>query len=227
MEIVLRSIGDDTGPLASGEIHLWTCVLDGMEPPASDRVYLAPSELERAGKFRMDRVRNQFIAARATLRKLLAGYLDCEPAAVPIIYESTGKPMLPGHILHFNVTHTDGIGAFAFRKAGRVGVDIEKDREVDNAASLVERFFAANETAAFLDLDEGQRRRAFLRMWTRKEAILKAVGQGIHALDACEISVHPDEEPRVLKLFEDRAPKWKLHDWSPAEGYVAALAVED
>jgi 4'-phosphopantetheinyl transferase len=229
MKLVTRAYDRPTTALElpTTEVHIWVAPLPEDDPPGEYRRALTPEEMERALRYRHERIRNQFIRCRGMLRVLLGQYLGCEAAAVPIRYEAAGKPMLPPGLPCFNVSHSEHIAALAFAHT-RIGVDIEHRRPMPNMDSLVERFFSPAEGQAYLGLPEPLRERAFFRMWTRKEALLKAVGQGIHALDRCEISVHPDQAPCVLKLLDEPSPgeRWHLRDWSPAEGYDAALALE-
>ncbi len=229
MNIITRSIPEWTPTLAlpADEIHIWTASLKPDQFEDQSR-HLNSDEKERLARFRIEKPRNQFACTRGLLRQLLGRYLGCEPCNVPISHEATGKPIVKGYPLHFNVTHSDDIAAFAVSAVGRVGIDIEKVRPMANFDSIVQRFFSAGECAGFAELPPDIRERAFFQMWTRKEALLKALGQGIHALELCEISVHPDQLPKVLKLMENEncSEKWLLRDWQIAEGFSASVAYE-
>jgi 4'-phosphopantetheinyl transferase len=227
MQLIYRRV-DEPGPMrmpAGDEIHIWIADLDG-DHGTTERS-LTERERERAGKYRMERVRRQYITARGLLRQLLGAYLNIPGIRVPIDYEDTGKPFVVGRPLSFNLSHSENLAAFAFTASGRLGVDIEVERTVANADALVERFFTEPELQAYQGLEADLRPRAFLKMWTRKEALLKAMGQGIHALDACEITVHPDEPARVLCLPEaGDCTAWTLADWQPQTGFLGAIAYE-
>ena len=228
MEIAVRRLAEwkPELELPADGIHIWVADLKG--DCAALAQTLSDDEQDRAAKFRMAKTRDQFVASRGLLRQLAAGYLGCRPPAVPIVYESAGKPAIAGNPFHFNVTHSDEIAAFAFSRAGRIGIDIERVRPMQNAASVVERFFTANECAAFQKLPAGEQLNVFFKMWTRKEALLKALGQGIHALELCEITVEPDVPPRVVKLMDeaDCGERWQIRDVAVEEGYAAAVARE-
>lgn len=225
MRIAFRHIDDGRCELAAGEIHVWSAPL---ERPC-DCSLLTAEEQQKASRFKMERVRQQFIAARTQLRQVLAGYLDVAPLDVRLSHEPSGKPVLhPSHgaELHFNVSHSECLGVFAVTRRGRIGVDVERQRDIPNTDMLVERFFTARERGLFRALPEHERLPAFFRAWTRKEAILKAVGLGVQALDQCEVSFCPEDET-VLQMGDDAdcQSKWLLRSWEPESDYVAAVAV--
>jgi 4'-phosphopantetheinyl transferase len=216
--------------LEPGEVHLWRYSLDEPRLEAISQSCLTSEEWARAGNLKMAPIRSQFIAARSFLRHLLSRYLELAPREVPIEYQDGGKPLLAGPFgnLQFNVSHCQGRGLFAFTLAGRIGVDLERSRSIPNLEGLVERFFAEREKERFRGLEGALRPRAFFRAWTCKEAVLKAIGRGVQSLDCCEVAFEPDAPSRVIRLHDDEeaSGRWSLHEWSPEEGFLAALAVE-
>ena len=110
----------------------------------------------------------------------------------------------------------------------RVGVDVERIRAIPDADALVMRFFSRRECDQFQALPPSARPAAFLRAWTRKEAVLKAIGRGVQSLDCCDVTFGTDEPPALLELDGDRSAgrRWDLFGWEPAAGYLAAGAVE-
>jgi 4'-phosphopantetheinyl transferase len=225
MAVVHCEIGSPRARLGAGETHVYAVPV--ADPDAVAR-FLTDEERERASRFRLGRVRDQFVVARGFLRSLLGGYLALDPRAVPILYADGGKPHLPPeYSLHFNLSHTDGLAVFAFGHS-RVGVDVERHRAIPDADGLVSRFFSRRECAEFETVAAEMRIEAFLRAWTRKEAVLKAIGRGVASLDCCEVNFIDDAEPRLLCLDgdENAGDDWELFTWQPAEGYLAAGAVE-
>ena len=189
---------------------------------------LTDDERTRSAKFRIPRIREQFVVARGRLRFLLGHYLGLPPLAVPILYTDSGKPHLPpGFPLHFNVSHTDGLAAFAFGRS-RVGVDVERDRPMPDAAALVARFFSRREGEGFGSVPAVEYSAAFFRAWTRKEAVLKAIGRGVQSLDCCDVTFGQHDPVQLLRLDEDHAAgdKWRMFAWEPAAGYIAAGVIE-
>jgi 4'-phosphopantetheinyl transferase len=225
MPVVYCQIEAPRPAVAPGETHVYAAPLGD---PTPFLPFLTADECDRAGRFRLGRIRDQFIAARGRLRALLGHYLNVEPRAVPVLYADGGKPHLPAaYPLHFNLSHTDGLAVFAVGRA-RVGVDVERCRAVPDADGLVSRFFSRRECDRFSALPPGARPDAFLRAWTRKEAVLKAIGRGVQSLDCCEVTFGEDEPAAVVSLDGDAAagPRWELFTWEPAPGYLAAGAVE-
>jgi len=223
MRVVVRTVAA-TGhlpPPGADEVHVWQFRLD---PPVDGaEQVLSAAERGRADRYRVPRARRQFVAARGMLRVLLGRYIGCPPGAVPLAAEPGGKPTLgPGAGPHFNLSHSAGVGLVAV--AGRpVGVDVEEVRDLPNAEGLVERFYAAEERAAFARLPAGVREDGFFRAWTCKEALLKAVGRGLQDLEGCVVELDPRRAPRVVRF--DPGP-WQLAVWEPWPGYAAAVAVE-
>jgi len=218
----------DTTPPAADECHVWVVDLDRPPLPADVLVAaLTDDERARAARYRAAAVRDQFTLARGALRRLLGGYLGVAPGHVPITVSAGGKPMLDGGGLHFNVTHTPGLALVAVA-AVRVGVDAEKRRTIPDADGLVKRFFSQAERAAYHALDADVRPDAFYRGWVCKEAVIKAAGATMHALDAFDVELDPARPAAVLAA---RHPQlvgcgWAVADWCPAPGYAAAVAVE-
>lgn len=226
MDVIERDLGE-RGPIAlpgPRELHVWRFPL---VVSANHWPSLAESERERANRYAIERPRLQFVAARGTLRELLARYLNCEPADVPLGVEPDGKPVLANTDLHFNVTHSGERGLIAVANQ-RVGIDLEAIRPMPNAAGLVERFFGPAESEQFAALPDDLKLEGFFRGWTCKEALLKAVGTGIQNVDKCVVDLDPRRPTNVIR-FDHPAEHgaWRLAAWEPEAGYTAALAVED
>lgn len=225
MPVVFCEIDSPRAAIADGETHVYIAPLG---EPGALATLLTDDEQFRANRFRLTRVRNQFVAARGQLRELLGCYLGISPKAVPMLYADGGKPHLPPEYpLEFNLSHTDGLAVFAFGTT-RVGVDVERERAIPDAEGLVSRFFARREIAEFMAVPPPRRQAAFLKAWTRKEAVLKAIGRGVQSLDYCEVTIAEDEPPAVRSIEGDASAgdRWQLFTWEPEVGYLAAVAVE-
>lgn len=214
-------------------VHVWAVPLDlASEQIASLATVLSTDELERAEKFRFPHLRNRFIAARGSLRALLGRYLHRDPAALEFGYSSRGKPALKGQgatQLHFNLAHSHELALIAVACAVPVGVDAERIRPMRDADRIAERFFSAREAETFRSVPATEQDAAFFSLWTRKEAWLKATGDGIsESLSKFEVTFLPADEPRVLAIAGDTAAgaAWSLCALNPASGYVGALAMQ-
>jgi 4'-phosphopantetheinyl transferase len=212
-------------------VHVWAFSLEG---PATRletfRSILSPSEKARADRFHFRRDRERFVAGRAQLRILLARYLRMEPAAVDFVFGPHGKPELakrPAETdLRFNLAHSEGL-AIAAVSGVECGIDIERVRPLSDFDELVARFFSPRESSSFQAAAPEDKASAFFNLWTRKEAWLKAIGEGIgYALDKVEVSFLPGEPPRLLALPNAAGPaaRWSLTALEPAAGFVAAVA---
>ena len=195
--------------------------------------WLSPEERARADQFAFDPERRAFVASRGLLRELLARYAAGKPGSLEIVPDALGKPRLGGRCgqgrLRFNVSHSGGVWACAVALHREVGLDIEQarpDRDIDR---ISERYFSPAEVAALRALPESERRTAFHRCWTRKEAWLKAKGFGITIpLDSFEVTLAPGDPPRLLATLPDaaEASRWTLHDIDFGPGFAGTLCVE-
>ncbi|HEX2195771.1 MAG TPA: 4'-phosphopantetheinyl transferase superfamily protein [Actinomycetota bacterium] len=196
--------------------------------PAGDLArLLAPDEAERAARFRFERDRDSFVTARAGVRTLAASYLGIAPEDVVFGYGPKGKPELGG--LAFNVSHAGDVVLAAFAPSGRVGVDVETLRPDVEMRALARRFFTTAENAALERLSGDDLVRGFYGCWTRKEAFVKAVGEGLSfELDRVEVSV-PPAPARVLAIDGDEgaAGAWTMADVDAGPGYAAAVVIDE
>lgn len=159
----------------SREIDLWHVRLSG----SGNVSLLSADERARAERFHFGRDRERFIACRSALRVILAGYLAVPPEAVVFCYGPQGKPFLAESQLKFNVSHSADEALIAIALGREVGVDIEQIDRALSVEHLAAAFLTDSERAFFNSQPDCDRRRAFIRCWTRKEAWSKAVGTGI------------------------------------------------
>jgi 4'-phosphopantetheinyl transferase len=200
--------------------------------PAVERLrkHLSSDERERAKRYKFGNLRVDFTVARGFLREVLAGYLGEKPAKLRFRYQAHGKPELEsGAALQFNLSHAHRLALLAVTRCGRVGVDLEwMDRRVETD-EIASRFFAPGEFASLKLLRGELRRQGFFAVWTRKEAFVKAAGEGISlGLDQFEVSVRPDAPASLLTLRGSpaAAAQWSLRSLEVPEGYAGAVAVE-
>lgn len=222
--------------LDAGQVHLWRASLQP-QPPVLERLtsFLSPPEHLRAARFRFPKDQLRFTAARGILREILSRYTGCPPSELQFGYGPAGKPFLlnkdgaPSE-LEFNLAHSHDLALYAVALGSALGVDVERIRDGIEMEKLAARFFTPAEAELLRSLPEPQRRLAFFRAWTRKEAFLKALGQGLRAgLASCEVSLEAASDDAVLSYRGDaQAPhRWRLQDVSIHSEYCAALAVEN
>jgi 4'-phosphopantetheinyl transferase len=206
--------------LGADEVHVWEIDLDTeMEASA-----LSGDERTRAAGFKFEIHRRRFIHGRAVLRKILGAYLNRNPGDIFFDYGPAGKPGLQGADLDFNLAHTDGMALLGVARRGRIGVDIELIREMNDMANVAAYAFAPGEVKRWRALPMADRTAAFHRCWTRKEAYLKATGEGVaQRLHSLEVAFEPATAARILSGAEG---EWTLADVSREPIYAAAFAVE-
>jgi 4'-phosphopantetheinyl transferase len=197
--------------LVQDATHVWQFRLDAplQDVMEMERV-LSKDERERAKRFRFDRHRTRYVVGRATIRALLSGYVRSDPASLLFDYNEFGKPHLPDGP-DFNMSHSEGLALLAVSATGPVGVDVEcLGREME-FESIARQYFPPAEAAAVLNAIHTERPTAFFTAWTRREAWLKAIGVGLSGLD------------RSDSAYADRC---RVVTFTPAEGFVAALAID-
>lgn len=219
--------------LNEGEVHVWRASLDS-DSATAERYWatLSEDERDRARRFHFERDRRRFVAARGKLRDMLGRYLGRQPAQIRFTYNSYGKPSLAGDErdrLRFNASHSYGAGLYAFKLRGEVGVDIEELRDDFASLDVAERFFSKSEVRVLGSLPAHIRTQGFFNCWTRKEAYIKALGEGLsHPLDRFTVSLTPGESARLISTDTDasEASEWTIIDLKPFRGFAAALAVK-
>jgi 4'-phosphopantetheinyl transferase len=191
---------------------------------------LSSDERGRANRFIVPRDRLRFILRRAQLRKLLGERLGIAAASVRLSLGAHGKPLLARPFdrsgITFNLSHSGDLCVYAFASRTDVGVDVEMIRVIENADRLASIAFSKREYETYESLPASVKPTGFLNCWTRKEAFVKAIGCGLsRALDSFDVSLVPDEPPRVLRFGTvEGTSGWEMHSFFPATGFIAAIA---
>lgn len=212
--------------LGNDEVHLWRADLN-QNSDVVRRMWrlLNKEEQERAKRYAFERDRNHFTLARAILRQLLSRYLRCSAEDIEFAVAPKGKPAIRGNPeLRFSLSHSGGLVLYALSLNRELGVDLEREKTETPSLDIVESYFSTRERAEFLALPRNIQNLAFYVGWTRKEAYLKARGEGLHMkLEDFDVSMNPGQ-PAVLRC-ED-ATRWQLRSFCPEPDFVAALVVE-
>lgn len=220
--------------IAANEVHLWRASLE-VEAAMIHQLYplLNSAEQNRAGRFRFERDRRRFIVARANLRKILSRYLNRNAQDICFVYGPYGKPALgleqnEGNI-RFNLSHSKGWAIYAVTQHHEIGVDIEAVRSELNWRALVEKIFSEDEKSLIQQVPKSIQQQLFFQGWTRKEAVLKAIGCGLSLSPDCiEVAL------ATVPLLYSAQDSWRvegkcdfsLYDIKMTSDYVGALAIE-
>jgi 4'-phosphopantetheinyl transferase len=220
--------------LPLGEVHLWQICLSLPDSILGEMSRcLSADERARAVRFRFEGDRRTFIAAHSILRQILALYLGLSPERIELVKGRSGKPeitlasrCMP---LFFNLAHSGTLALIGVNRGGEIGVDVEKIRPFPALSEIAHRYFTAREWATLENLDAAVREVAFFRCWTRKEAFVKAYGDGLlFGLDCFEVTAAPGEPARLLWAAgqAEAGQRWWMTDIEPEAGYVGACVVE-
>lgn len=247
--VAWRAAGPGAVALSAGEVHVWRIDL-ALAPKrlAALTERLTPEERQRAEGFGTEALRARFVAARAALREILAGYLGCAPEEVGLAYGARGKPRLAtpetSPPLGFNLSHCEDLALVAVAAGLELGVDLERIRPIPKAERLAARYFtpaerralpggdAASAEAPEAEAPDGRDRlaysRAFLELWCCKEAYLKATAEALsRPLGSFEVAMGPPgTPPRLMQVDGDAAAVagWSLTRIEGLAGHAAVLA---
>jgi 4'-phosphopantetheinyl transferase len=219
--------------LGSDEVQVWTAMLRPDEAALAGLARaLSPDERARVERFSVSEPRQQFVYGRAVLRQILGACLNVEPAALVFGYQPQGKPFLSQSALagdlRFNLSHSGRMVAIALARGREVGVDIESIQRLDDWFLPAGRIFSPRELGELFSLPKPQQREAFFNGWTRKEAYLKATGEGLtDDLPAIEVTLAPGQEPDLLGLpaGPEAARQWVIRVIPLPPDFAGALCL--
>jgi 4'-phosphopantetheinyl transferase len=222
----------DLFDLAAREIRIWPVWLRAEADEADAcRAVLDAEETAAFGR-RSGKVASEYLFSHAVLRFLAGGYASVAPAEVHFAFGSKGKPRIdtmPAPF-HFNVSHSGGAAIFAFTRDCEIGIDIEQIRPFADMSDIARHYFCREETAQLSSLDEASQVEAFFRCWTRKEAYIKAEGEGLSLpLDGFQVTLLPGQAPCFVHIGNDTQAEraWTLHALDVIPGCAGALAYRD
>lgn len=220
--------------LAANQVDIWH--IDLAEPKGgiqTCRCLLSPDETARADRFYFEKHRRRFTVGRAALRQILGGYGDLAPGKLVFSYGPKGKPELAGGLessgIKFNLSNSSDRALLAVTQELTVGADIERINVEFATEEIAERFFSATEVSVLQSLPASERAEAFFSCWTRKEAYIKALGEGLSVpLDSFAVAFKSGIPAALLHVNVDpeEVSRWSMYNLEVPEGFKAALVVE-
>ena len=212
------------------EIHIYRSSLElTADKLIESESLLSPDELQKAYRYKFEKDRDHYIAGRAFLRRILGRYLNQSPDKISFSYSEKGKPYIIDSPVKFNLAHSGGKAVFAFAENAEVGIDIEYMRELPDALQIAKRFFSDEEVNEFMKVSDDEIKPAFFNCWTRKEAFIKAVGDGLSfPLKDFTVTILPGVNPEIkwIKAKDDEVKEWSLVNIETDQNYVSSLAVK-
>jgi len=222
--------------LSEGEVHIWEITLDDPALNTGDMLgeILSEDERTRASRLIAGVYRERFVTARGYMRIILGLYLDMPPGDISFEYNKHGKPELPAEAnpknLHFNLSHSRSLALCAVTVSGKIGIDVEYPRRVLRAEKILERFFSEAEREYYRSREEAAKERAFISLWTIKEAYSKALGKGLSSglrdVDLSHALMGEATSRASVNRDSGHEETWTIHRFSPGDEYVAALALK-
>lgn len=212
------------------DIHVWRInVNDYSNYLANFYKLLSYDEHKRTSQYHFEKDRKNFIIARGILRSIISRYLLITPEEIKFSYNAYGKPYLNpknNGPLYFNISHSADLILYIFSKNNEVGIDVENIHPIDNFENIAEQFFSPRENIKLKSVPASLRLNSFFKCWTRKEAFIKAIGNGLsYPLHEFDVSLLPNEPATLLKVQRDPylSSQWSLKALTPYPGYEAAF----
>lgn len=220
-----------TESLSRNDIHIWTVRLKDYEELLSEyHMILSAEEISRAFRFISESSKKQFMLGRIKLRFILSRYAGTAPSKLNFSYKTYGKPILDGYPdIRFNLAKVEDFILIAVAKNRDLGVDLERISNID-FSSIANRYFSEDENNALKKLEESEKRNAFFRIWTLKEACVKALGVGLsYPLQSFSVSLVSGGGDALVFDRSRAAAKtfWSAMELTSPKGYCAALVAAD
>jgi 4'-phosphopantetheinyl transferase len=233
-----RELGWENPPnvldLKPDDVHIWLAS-QNQEPTEVDSFWnsLSSEEKERAERFHFIKDRHRYIVSHGILRFILGMYLGVDPAYVGYQIGAYGKPSLTDEFcscrIRFNLSHSGDAVLLGFTRGRELGVDIEKIRTDFATIEIARAYFSPQEILTFQSLPKRLQTEAFYNCWTRKEAFIKAIGEGVSCpLNMFDVTLAPGEPAKLLatRLKGNPVSKWSLVGLNSGHAYKAAMVTE-
>ncbi len=208
----------------SSQLHLWFTRLDEDLYDKNSILLLSADEVKRAQKLKFAVHSKRFITARAALRSILSLYIKISPKDIQFLSSSHGKLFLENTSLQFNLSHSHDLAIYAIAQNAQVGIDLEKIRERYNEA-VAKRFFSPTEYSRFTSLSKEEQLPEFYRIWTGKEALVKAQGEGLR-FSLANITLPFITDPQTLIIPDSTPSTWYIDNLALFPGYQTTLIAD-
>lgn len=210
--------------LSDEQVDIWYVDLNHTMPQLTEcSTILSADECARADRFKFEKHRHAFTLARGIMRQILAKYLHLDASSMVFEYGEQGKPFLNN--IAFNMSHSHGVMLLAVTKSTPVGVDVEWVREKFIGDALAKVSLSEQEFLQYQQLPEASKKQSFFHVWTCKEAVIKALGQGVFfGLKDFSVNIMPKEPAKLLSIKDDSSSAWHLYHFLAKESYPGAVA---
>lgn len=217
----------------SSKIHIWSAHLD--QPEYISQKYfsvLSLRERDQAEKYKIKELRDRYILSKGILRQLLADYLTCETQEIKFEFNDYGKPDVAVSStvadIRFNLSHSNNLAVFAFVKNRRIGIDVEQVQEIPDMEGVVNLCFSEFEKEWFYKISPAERKNIFYKIWTTKEAYMKAIGKGFSFSPVkINLELNSKNETIFKEIIEDHLKRWKLFSFRPKPDFISSIVVEN
>jgi len=219
----------ETLSLSEDHIDVWLCDLKQLSHEINNFYsILSEDERERADKLKVEDKKQQYIITKGVLRQRLGLLTNIEPEYFVFEHLEHGKPVLVNDAryadIKFNVSHSHDFALIAIALKQNIGIDIEKINHDSKHDELVARFFSKAEQTEFQTIPDANKARAFCACWTRKEAFIKAVGDGVnYGLDKFDVTVDTDKQAPEINLHKPSEETWSAINLPVDDDYMACL----
>lgn len=215
------------------EVHVWNYPLNIVETDM-DFFYGLLSDEEKKGidKIKLQGVRDKRVTSKAIVKDIISKYLGINSDQIKYSYNRFGKPVLPENInlpcLNFNISHSENLGIIALVKKNQIGVDVERLIDLTDIDDIIILCFSKNEQRLFKDLEGLEKTRLFYKIWTGKEAFIKAVGKGFSfPLENISFGLNINKEIMISEIsdFQENLNNWHVYNFTPEENYTSTIVV--
>lgn len=213
--------------MTAEEIHIYKANLNCMVDNArSFYLILSDDERQRAAQYKFETDRLNFVLARGILREIIGHYLIIKPKDIVFSYTSFGKPYLAHNILNFNLSHAGSLVVYILANSKKVGIDIEKIHSIPEFLDIAKKFFSLQENLDLDSISKDKQLEAFFRCWTRKEAFVKAIGNGLSfPLNKFDVTLLPHDPPRIININNHNIDnEWSMCSMNPTYNYEGAFS---